>query len=141
MFQAVLIATASGLFSFVTTLGNIMVIIFKETVQVHTVLKIIWISAYITSMLLMERMQQYFSGFWTRFLTKARHIHILRSTHNILGFDEFLGQCTFYKNINNKPYGNIMLNYFKDRQYRHPISTVQAYTVYTNPHDNSFVTN
>ena len=141
MFQAVLIATASGLFSFVTTLGNIMVIIFKETVQVHTVLKIIWISAYITSMLLMERMQQYFSGFWTRFLTKARHIHILRSTHNILGFDEFLGQCTFYKNINNKPYGNIMLNYFKDRQYRHPISTVQAYTVYTNPHDNNFVTN
>ena len=95
-------------------------------------------------MLLMERMQQYvccMSGFQTRFLTKARHIHILRSTHNILGFDEFLGQCTFYKNINNKPYGNIMLNYFKDRQYRHPISTVQAYTVYTNPHDNSFVTN
>ena len=95
-------------------------------------------------MLLMERMQKYvycMSGFQTRFLTKARHIHILRSTHNILGFNEFLGQCTFYKNINNKPYGNIMLNYFKDRQYRHPISTVQAYTVYTNPHDNSFVTN
>ena len=94
-------------------------------------------------MLLMERMQQYFSGFWTRFLTKARHTVYccLRSTHNNLGFYEFLGQCTFYKNINTNPYGNIMLNYFKDRQYRHPISTVQAYTVYTNPHDNSFVTN